>query len=145
MSVKERWIKTKLINYNTDEAIASMLPTLQRDMRIVAAYLFGSRLNKTGNSESDIDIAVYTTDDFSWEDRHLLYGELSKTIHSDRLDLIWLNESEPILTFEVIKNGKLIFYRNAGMLNDFELKAKKIYYDHVIYLEKHRRYRGFGL
>lgn len=85
-----------------------------------------------------MDVAIYTSRDFTWDDYFRLYGELTKALHSDRLDLAWLNKSEPILAFEVIKTGKVLFYRNADVLNDFELMAKKRYYDHVLYLKKRR-------
>lgn len=141
MSIKERWKGTKEIRFTTDEAIALILPILKNDHRILIAYLFGSRMTKKDHPFSDIDIAIYTSNDFTWQDYYLLYGELTKRLRSDRLDLVWLNTSDSILSFDVIKNGKVIFYSDVDILNDFELKAKKRYYDYVLYLNKHRRYR----
>lgn len=144
MGVKERWKNTKPILYSTNEAIALILPLLNADQRILIAYLFGSRAN--GSEKSfDIDIAIYTSGDFLWEDYHLLYGELTKKLHSDRLDIIWLNNAEPILSFEVIRNGRVLFFRDADRLNDFELKAKKRYYDYALYLNKRRVRRQIGI
>lgn len=145
MSVKERWIRTKPIKYNIDEAIALILPILKTDLRILIAYLFGSRAKNTAELPSDIDIAIYTSDDFLWEDYYMLHGELTKRLHSDRLDMIWLNKAEPILSFDIIKNGRVLFFYDADILNDFELKAKKRYYDYILYLNKHRRHREVGL
>ncbi len=68
----------------------------------------------------------------------MLYGAVTKQLKSDRLDLVWMNTAEPILAFEVIKNGKVLFYRNVDELNEFESRVKKIYYDHVLYLKKRR-------
>jgi predicted nucleotidyltransferase len=145
MSVKERWKGTKQIKFSTDEAMTLMLSVLKTEHCILIAYLFGSRLKDKNKISSDIDIAIYTSDDFSWQDYYLLYGSLTKRLHSDRLDLVWLNRAEPILSFDVIKNGKVLFFNNADTLNDFELKAKKRYYDYAIYLNKRRRRRELGL
>ncbi|MGB9715889.1 MAG: type VII toxin-antitoxin system MntA family adenylyltransferase antitoxin [Thermodesulfovibrionales bacterium] len=144
MGVKERWGKSGTIKFTTEEAISLVSPLLNNNPDILVAYLFGSRIKK-GDQSSDIDIAFYTSDDFSWEEYYLLYGEISKALCSDRIDIIWLNKSDPIFKFEVIKNGKVLFYKDADILNDFELKSKKNYYDYVHYIYKHRRNRGIGL
>jgi len=144
MSVKERWAKAKPIRYSTDEAVALILPVLKADPRILIGYLFGSRI-KGKATPSDIDIAIYTSDEFSWQDYYTLYGEITKRLHSDRLDLVWLNKAEPILSFAVIKNGSLLSFNDTDTVNEFELRVKKIYYDYILYLKKHRRYRELGL
>ena len=144
MAVKERREKSRPIKFTTEKAISLILPLLENDPRILTAYLFGSRIKKSDQS-SDIDIALYTSKDFSWKDYYLLYGKLSKALCSDRIDLVWLNEADPILSFEVIKYGKVLFYKDADLLNEFELKDKKRYYDYVLYLNKHRRNREIGL
>ncbi len=144
MAVKERWGKSKPIPFTTDRAISLILPVLESHPHVLGAYLFGSRAHE-GETSSDVDIAFYTSKDFTWEDYYRLYGKISQAIRSDRIDLVWLNEADPILSFEAIKYGKVLFYKDAELLNDFELKNKKKYYDHVLYLKKHRRNREIGL
>ncbi|MEK6692218.1 MAG: nucleotidyltransferase domain-containing protein [Nitrospirota bacterium] len=144
MSVRERWAKTKPIRYSTDESITLILSVLKTDSRILIGYLFGSRV-KGKETLSDIDIAIYTSGDFSWQDYYILYGEITKRLRSDRVDLAWLNKTEPLLSFTIIKNGRVLFFRDPDTLNEVELRIKKRYYDFVIYLNKHRRYRELGL
>lgn len=144
MAVKERWARSRSVKYTTDESISRILPILQRDSRIVAAYLFGSRM-KNSSEASDIDVAICTSRDFVWKDYYMLYGDLTKSLGSDRVDLVWLNEVDPILGFEVLKNGKVLFYKDADLLNEFELQQKKRYYDYVLYLNKRRRNRERGI
>lgn len=141
MSIKERWKGTKQIELNTAEAMDLILLSLKSDFRILSVYLFGSRISGKYNKASDIDMAIYTSENFFWDDYYILYGELTKRLHSDRLDLVWLNKAEPILSFGIIKEGRILFYRDADALNDFELRLKKRYYNYVLYLNKHRRYR----
>lgn len=145
MSVKERWNKAKPLAFSTDDAITRILPLLQSDARVSAAYLFGSRAAGSEARLSDIDIAVFTSGNFVWDDYYTLYGDLTRNLHSDRVDMVWLNKAEPVLGFEIIKTGKLLFFRNADILNESELTAKRKYYDYVLYLNKHRRHRDIGL
>lgn len=80
-------------------------------------------------------MAIYTSRDFTWNHYYLLYGALTKKLKSDRLDLIWLNQAEPIICFEVLKNGRLLFFRDRDELNELELKIRKRYYDYILYLK----------
>ena len=54
-------------------------------------------------------------------------------------------ETAAILSFMVIKTGKVMFFRDEEILNDFEVKAKKRYYDYQLYLKKREKERGIGL
>ncbi len=137
MSVAERWKGTKPIKLSTQDALALVIELLKKDKRILICYLFGSRTSEN-RPHSDLDIAVYTSSDFSWQDYYLLYGEITKALKSDRVDLIWLNNAEPILSFEIIRNGKVIYHVDDDLLNEFELKTKKNYYDYRLYLKKRK-------
>lgn len=145
MSVKERWIKQRPLKLSFNELKSVVYSTLIKNPQILIAYIFGSLVKGNFKEYSDIDVAVYTKEEFSWQDFYILYGNLTKEIHSDRVDLVWLNKAEPIISFEIIKTGKVLFYRNVDTLNDFELTVKKRYYDYVIYLKKHRQFRENGL
>jgi|YNPNPStandDraft_1061719.scaffolds.fasta_scaffold04202_1 predicted nucleotidyltransferase len=145
MSVREKWSKQKPLKVSHDELKDIVLSILRENPQILISYLFGSTVKGTFKEYSDIDIAIYTSKDFSWSDFYQLYGDLTKKIHSDRVDLVWLNKAEPILCFEIIKTGRVFFYRDEDVLNDFEFKTKKRYYDYIIYLRKHRSYRESDL
>ena len=137
MSVAERWKGTKPIELSTEEALTLVTQLLKKDKRILICYLFGSRTSEN-RPNSDLDIAVYTSSDFSWQDYYLLYGEVTKALKSDRVDLLWLNNAEPILSFEIIRHGKVVYHVDDDLLNEFELKTKKNYYDYRLYLKKRR-------
>jgi predicted nucleotidyltransferase len=157
MSVSERWRGTTPIALSTPEAVGRCRAVLEKDGRILVAYLFGSRREEldapgvdterpSGSAAPaadprDIDLAVVTDTRFTYHDYYVLIERLGGAIGSDRVDLVWLNESEPIITFEVIRDGTVLFYRDADALNDFERKAKHRYYDYRIYLKKNRAAR----
>ena len=69
----------------------------------MVAYLFGSRAKETENLDSDIDFAIYTSINFSFEDYLLLRSDLSLILKTDRFNLIWMNVADPIINIE--KNG----------------------------------------
>lgn len=137
MSIKQRWQGTKPINISTEEALDRVLPFLKKDRRILICYLFGSRV-ASEMSHSDLDIAIYTSSDFTWQDYYLLYGEITRALHSDRVDIVWLNRAEPILSFEIITQGKTVYHVDDDLLNEFEIKTKKSFYDYKLYLKRRR-------
>lgn len=119
MAIRQRWQGTRPILLSTDEAIASAVSLFSSDPKIIAAYLFGSRASGAASRDSDIDLAF----------------------HSDRFDLLWLDRAAPDITFDVIKFGRMIFHRGDELLNDFELYAKKRFWDYKIYLRERRLVR----
>lgn len=86
--------------------------------------LFGSVLGKYFERHSDIDVGVY------WKKWPLSPTELWK-LRSDLaeqldrpVDLIFLNDSDPIITMQILANGKLLWNQNRSKYNIF--KARKI-------------------
>lgn len=150
MGVRERWHKTRRIPLSTEDALSRVEQHLRQDERIRVLYLFGSRRadlaggpdqSRPQPDSRDLDLGVVTSRDFAWEDYYILLEELGGRIRSDRLDLIWLNEADPVMAFQVIRDGSVLLYRDAEELNDFERKAKHRFYDYRIYLKQHEARR----
>ena len=80
---------------------------------IVLAYLFGSEAKGTANRESDIDIAVLLSDEIPQSE----YGqrvvdlntELIGIFQRDAIDLALLNNAPPLLAFQVVRHGVVIY------------------------------------
>jgi len=53
--VKEKWKKTKPLKFSTKEAVNKFLEIVNKDRKILVAYLFGSCTKETENLDSDID------------------------------------------------------------------------------------------
>ncbi|MFO7836651.1 MAG: nucleotidyltransferase domain-containing protein [Candidatus Thorarchaeota archaeon] len=115
-----------------DQVISNVKSTLESDQKIQAIYLFGSHATNTVNPMSDIDIAVLLDEEMV-EDMVEIYWELlrriSDALHTDRLDLVILNESEPVLKFNVIKDGILIYERDSVARVRFERRTINEYLD----------------
>lgn len=109
--------------------------------QVVLAYLFGSvAKNKTG-SLSDIDIAVLLDEkvpSVQHFDRKLaIMGQLSDLFKTDNIDVVLLNETPPLLTHRIIKEGKIIFSLSKKNRLEFELRAVMKYLDWQPHLEKY--------
>jgi len=139
LSVKEKWKNTRPLTISTEDAVERAVNIVKVNHKILLLYLFGSRAKDKSIPESDIDFAFLANKGFKWEDYRTLHNSFSKALGTDRFNLLWLNKVDPIITFDVIATGRPIYFRDPDTLNDFELKAKKRFYDYKYYLERHRR------
>ena len=80
---------------------------------VVLAYLFGSEAKGTTNRESDIDIAVLLFDQIpkaEYGQRAVdLNTELIGIFQRDAIDVVLLNNAPPLLAFEVVRHGVVIY------------------------------------
>lgn len=115
-----------------NQIISSVKATLESDERIQAVYLFGSHATNTVNPMSDIDIAILLDEEMV-EDMVDIYWELlrriSDALHTDRLDIVILNDSEPGLKFNVIQDGILIYETDSIARVRFERRTMNEYLD----------------
>ncbi len=103
---------------------------MKLDSNVLFAFLFGSRAKGTANKFSDTDIALYLSpkiDPSKYFDLRLKYTA-SLPIKVER-DVIILNESSPLLAYEVVSNGKPIFIRSKKAMIDFKARAFLRYFD----------------
>lgn len=99
------------------------------------AYIFGSFVQR--DHYHDIDVAVYLSGDFNKNDlkkfpygyESSLTGELMKLLHSDKIDLVILNNTPLLLTNRVINSGKLLFDRDKFKRVAFENYNRKLFID----------------
>ncbi len=138
MAVREKWERSRPLTLTTEEAVSRVLGLVQGVPAVLLLYLFGSRAADRAEAASDIDFAFLSDRDFSWDDYYMLHSAVVRTLGTDRVNFLWLNKADPVITFDVIATGRTLYYKDADTLNDFELKAKKTFYDYRHYLKKHR-------
>jgi predicted nucleotidyltransferase len=114
------------VNSLLAETIASFLKSKQS---ILFAYLFGSQASGNVNPMSDLDVAVYTDSAATPNELWCLQSEIMEAACIKRVDLIDLRRAPPVLVYEIVSTGKLLFSGDAEAVNRFERKAYLHYFD----------------
>lgn len=96
--------------------------------QVAFAYLFGSSLLDQVRPLSDVDIAVYLSDeteaDYLWI-KFALYADFSRVLKRNDVDVVILNGLTNLFLLEgIVKEGMVIFEEEGGeaIRKDFELK-----------------------
>jgi uncharacterized protein len=97
------------------------------------AYLFGSTAEENRGPLSDIDIGVYLsskpTKGERIEKRLELTAELAGFLKTESVDLVVMNDSSPVINFEIIKSNIPVFIRDEDFKLDVEQKVMSLYLD----------------
>jgi predicted nucleotidyltransferase len=116
------------------EAIISKLAEFFKSREYVElAYLFGSTAEENRGPLSDIDIGVYLSSKPTKGERiekHLeLTAELAGFLKTESVDLVVMNDSSPVINFEIIKSNIPVFIRDEDFKLDVEQKVMSLYLD----------------
>ncbi len=80
---------------------------------VVLAYLFGSQAEGTARPSSDIDLAALlppgTPRERFFDVRLSLMNAVMDALHTDKVDLVILNEATPLLMHQVVKFGRVLY------------------------------------
>ena len=99
---------------------------------VVLVYVFGSHARGRARRESDVDVAVLVDAAHAPtgpELLKLLLRRLTLVIPSDKLDLVVLNGASPLLRFQVLKHGRLVYVRHPRDRVRFTIAALRDYHD----------------
>jgi len=100
---------------------------------VVLAYLFGSQAEGKAGPLSDVDIAVLLGPQVPrdrWFDTQLdLIGELTSLFHRNDVDVVILNQATPVLAYEVVRSGQVLYEAEPGTRVDYEVAALRRYAD----------------
>jgi len=107
---------------------AELEPVFVKSGSVLLAYLFGSAARGETHDRSDIDLAVLFQDSSPAAYR-ALWKNLHAVLAPRAFDLVSLDAADPVLSFEVIREGVPLFYRSVDTLNSFELRAWHRYGD----------------
>ena len=97
---------------NLDEHLPALRDLFIRH-GVVLAYLFGSQAEGTARPSSDADFAVLlppgTPREQFFDARLSLMNAVMDELHTDKVDLVILNEASPLLMHQVVKFGRVIY------------------------------------
>ncbi|TSC95639.1 MAG: nucleotidyltransferase [Parcubacteria group bacterium Athens1014_10] len=121
--------------------ISQILSPVFRSLKKVGlVYLFGSTAENKKGPMSDYDFAVYFAEKNKkkiFDLRCELMDKISRTLKTDKVDLVVLNVAEgPELKYNIIKEGKLIFEREPYKVL-IEPKILNEYFDFHSLLLRH--------
>ena len=112
--------------------------TLRADDRIAAAILFGSAARGTLRADSDVDVAILTSDADARArlgyDLLDTLGSLGQAVRRD-VHLIDLQDADAALRRTILAEGRRLFDRSGGRLRELEIGTLVEYVDG----EYHRR------
>ena len=113
-----------------EDRVKKLAMLFESEKRVLVAYLFGSYARGLETPRSDVDIAVLLSE---VPERPLEYylhleRELAKVLEMD-VDLVFLNDAPPLLKYQVIKYGRLLFSRDERVRVMFEAKSLCEYLD----------------
>lgn len=112
------------------------------EARVVVAYLFGSTARGEENCLSDIDIAVLfdnaLTKKEAFDLQLKLIVDLGDLLKTKNVDLVVLNDSPLLLSFNIIRDGIILKSDEKKRVN-FETRVMSRYYDEKYYIERHMK------
>jgi len=103
---------------------------IAKDNQVKFLVLFGSVAIERQNEESDIDIAVFCDNFNDIKKYNRILSSLSEVlkIKKEKIDLTDLKNADPLLRYEVISKGKLLFGEELDYL-EFCAFANRDYFD----------------
>jgi predicted nucleotidyltransferase len=127
MGITERWHRHKSVPQDIEKRLESLGPLFEKE-GVLLAYVFGSLAGKSAKPPrppGDIDLAVLTRERPAFELREALVDILG----TDRLDLVDLRKSSPVLRFEILRTGRPIHIADEIIRERYEMETIHLYRD----------------
>ena len=141
MGIPERWTKFPELPPNIKQNLAQLIPLLERE-GVQLAYLFGS-LSQSQEGH-DIDLAILT----QREPAFRLRAAITRCLGTERVDLVDLRRASPMLRFEILRTGQLLYAADQALGERFELATLRVYRDTAWLRRQQRTYlqerMGYG-
>ena len=119
------------------ENIQSLLPTaeayLQSRSDITFAYLFGNLAKGIPKPLSDVDIAIYVSDDEDIADKKMeILGKLMELLETHEIDLVILNAAPLTLRMKILEKKRVIVDNVPFLRHNYESLTMREYFDFSI-------------
>ena len=97
--------------------------------KVAMLILFGSHVTRDSHDQSDVDLAVRGQTMQEISKLHLIQ-EMESIFDHRPIDLtIITKDTDPLLLFEILSNGLLLFENTRGLFENSRLKAWHLYQD----------------
>jgi predicted nucleotidyltransferase len=129
-------------NKNRAEIFDILKKVMEKDEKVLFAYVYGSYARDSIDFDSDIDVAVYLKPSdakgYIGKEEELTI-ELVTKIHMDRIDLRILNVLPLLLQYNILKDGILIFVRDDKERVDFETRVMNRFFELKPYIDEYQQ------
>lgn len=112
----------------TDQLGSAVADLASREPRLCFAYVFGSTVRGTASTVSDVDVAVYLTQQLGLLEEAGLEQALSQRL-GQPVDLLVLNRAPLWLQFRVLGEGELLYSRDEPARVRFREHVEKRFLD----------------
>jgi predicted nucleotidyltransferase len=130
MSIPERWERVRQLPPDIKQKLDQLIPLFeQKDVQL--AYLFGS-LSQDKQAQ-DVDLAILTRNEPAFH----LREAITDCLNTERVDLVDLQSASPVLRFEILRTGQLLYAANEMLSEKFELDTLRLYKD-TAWLRRHQ-------
>ena len=114
---------------------SQLIPIFEATPSLIAAWVFGSAQNGQLRSGSDVDMALLMSTQPSFGEQLDLLGQLQTALGVEDIDLVILNQANPILRFEAI-SGRSLFCRDKSKRAEFASLTAREYEDEMAQYER---------
>lgn len=98
---------------------------------VFLVYLFGSRATDKATEKSDLDIAILMKNkgDFKLDAKSRITSELMNLLKFNRIDVVFLNSTTPLLSYEIVRDGKILFLDPVFDIFSYKISILRNYQD----------------
>jgi len=121
MGIRERWQRFRPLPQDIKLRLSKLKSLFEKE-NILLCYIFGSSARRAGE---DIDLALLPQ-------KASIVGlrkKICEILSTERVDLVNLRNASPLLRFEIISKGVLLYKRDDEIENNFELTTLREYKD----------------
>jgi len=108
------------------QEITSKIIDILKDIDKDFIYIFGSISKGVSTESSDVDIAFYSKKDYDPFEIFMLAQDISREIRRE-VDLVQLRMSSTVFQKEVVEHGRVIYEKDRGEREKFEILVFKKY------------------
>jgi predicted nucleotidyltransferase len=133
MSVAERWVRFRKLPPNIKQKLEQLMPIFKQE-QVQLVYLFGSLSQR--EKGHDVDLAILTKEAPAFH----LQAAITSYLDTERLDLVDLRQASPVLKFEIVRTGRLLYSANETVEEQFVLSTLRQYKDTAWLRQQQDRY-----
>lgn len=126
-------IKYSKLPENIESLIPGAVAYLSSMDEVRFAYLFGSLARGKPMPLSDIDIAVYLSEDTNLLEKKMeILGKMIELLETDEIDLVLLNTAPLSLRKKILENKRVIVDKDPFLRHKYESLTLREYFDFSI-------------